>query len=67
MPCQDTPAVKFTYDAEVTAPEEFTVLMSALRGEVKNNKTTFNQPMPLPSYLVALAVGVLESRTLGPR
>ncbi|XP_047031004.1 leukotriene A-4 hydrolase isoform X1 [Helicoverpa zea] len=67
LPCQDTPAVKFTYDAEVTAPEEFTVLMSALRAGVKNNKTTFRQPMPLPSYLVALAVGVLESRTLGPR
>ncbi|KAJ8717999.1 hypothetical protein PYW07_005929 [Mythimna separata] len=67
LPCQDTPAVKFTYDAEVTAPEEFTVLMSALRGEAKSNKTTFRQPMPLPSYLVALAVGVLESRTLGPR
>ncbi|KAJ8717347.1 hypothetical protein PYW08_005746 [Mythimna loreyi] len=67
LPCQDTPAVKFTYDAEVTAPEEFTVLMSALRGEAANNKTTFRQPMPLPSYLVAIAVGVLESRTLGPR
>uniref|UniRef100_A0A2A4J1U2 Peptidase M1 leukotriene A4 hydrolase/aminopeptidase C-terminal domain-containing protein n=2 Tax=Heliothis virescens TaxID=7102 RepID=A0A2A4J1U2_HELVI len=67
LPCQDTPAVKFTYDAEVTAPEEFTVLMSALRGEVRNNKTTFRQPMPLPSYLVAIAVGVLESRSLGPR
>ncbi|CAB3234846.1 unnamed protein product [Arctia plantaginis] len=67
LPCQDTPAVKFTYDAEVTAPEEFTVLMSALRGEVRGSKTTFKQPMPLPSYLVAIAVGVLESRTLGPR
>ncbi|XP_026743180.1 leukotriene A-4 hydrolase isoform X2 [Trichoplusia ni] len=67
LPCQDSPAVKFTYDAEITAPEEFTVLMSALRGEVKSNKTTFRQPMPLPSYLVALAVGVLESRQLGPR
>ncbi|XP_075981670.1 leukotriene A-4 hydrolase isoform X2 [Anticarsia gemmatalis] len=67
LPCQDTPAVKFTYDAEVTAPEHFTVLMSALRGQVTANKTSFNQPMPLPSYLVAIAVGVLESRTLGPR
>ncbi|XP_059059571.1 leukotriene A-4 hydrolase-like isoform X2 [Achroia grisella] len=67
LPCQDTPAVKFTYDAEVTAPEEFTVLMSALRSEAKNNKTTFRQPVPIPSYLLALAVGVLEYRTLGPR
>ncbi|XP_026762950.2 leukotriene A-4 hydrolase isoform X2 [Galleria mellonella] len=67
LPCQDTPAVKFTYDAEVTAPEEFTVLMSALRGEAKNNKTSFRQPVPIPAYLLALAVGVLEYRTLGPR
>lgn len=67
LPCQDTPAVKFTYEAEVIAPEEFTVLMSAIRGETKGNKTTFSQPVPIPSYLLALAVGVLESRRLGPR
>ncbi|RVE44897.1 hypothetical protein evm_010444 [Chilo suppressalis] len=67
VPCQDTPAVKFTYDAEVTAPEEFTVLMSALRGEVRSNRTTFRQPVPIPSYLLAIAVGVLEQRSLGPR
>ncbi|KAJ0174026.1 hypothetical protein K1T71_010172 [Dendrolimus kikuchii] len=67
LPCQDTPAVKFTYDADVTAPEEFKVLMSALRGESRGNKTSFRQPTPLPAYLVAIAVGVLESRSLGPR
>lgn len=26
----------------------------------------FEQPLPIPSYLVALAVGELECRTLGP-
>ncbi|KAL0869686.1 hypothetical protein ABMA27_005933 [Loxostege sticticalis] len=67
LPCQDSPAVKFTYDAEVTAPEEFTVLMSALRGESRSTKTSFRQPVPIPSYLLAIAVGVLESRSLGPR
>lgn len=67
IPCQDTPAVKFTYDAEVTAPEEFTVLMSALRGESRGAKATFRQPVPIPAYLLAIAVGVLESRELGPR
>ncbi|CAH0764243.1 unnamed protein product [Diatraea saccharalis] len=67
IPCQDSPAVKFTYDAEVTAPEEFTVLMSALRGDVRSNKTSFRQPIPIPSYLLAIAVGVLEQRSLGPR
>ncbi|XP_053614355.1 LOW QUALITY PROTEIN: leukotriene A-4 hydrolase [Plodia interpunctella] len=67
LPCQDTPAVKFTYDAEVVAPAEFTVLMSALRGGTSGNKTEFRQPVPIPSYLLAIAVGVLESRSLGPR
>ncbi|GBP64418.1 Leukotriene A-4 hydrolase [Eumeta japonica] len=72
LPCQDTPAVKFTYDAQIKAPEEFTVLMSAIRDDnctlsSESKKTYFNQPVPIPSYLVALAVGVLEYRTLGPR
>ncbi|CAK1584714.1 unnamed protein product [Parnassius mnemosyne] len=67
LPCQDTPAVKFTYDAEVTAPEEFTVLMSAVRGENRNKTTMFQQSVPIPSYLLAIAVGVLEHRRLGPR
>ncbi|XP_045778042.1 leukotriene A-4 hydrolase [Maniola jurtina] len=67
LPCQDTPAVKFTYQAKVTAPAEFTVLMSAIRGEAANNTTSFNQPVPIPSYLLAIAVAVLENRKLGPR
>lgn len=27
----------------------------------------FEQPVPMPVYLVAIAVGCLESRKLGPR
>ncbi|XP_077293269.1 leukotriene A-4 hydrolase [Arctopsyche grandis] len=73
VPCQDTPAVKFTYSAEVTASNEFTVLMSALRtGKKKSvddthNVFSFNQPVPIPAYLIAIAIGALESRELGPR
>ncbi|XP_045502031.1 leukotriene A-4 hydrolase isoform X2 [Colias croceus] len=67
LPCQDSPAVKFTYNAEVTAPEPFTVLMSAIRGDSNSTTYTFRQPVPIPSYLLAIAVGVLESRELGPR
>ncbi|XP_037962086.2 leukotriene A-4 hydrolase isoform X3 [Plutella xylostella] len=66
LPCQDTPAVKFTYDAEVTAPAGFTVLMSALRTEGAG-ATSFRQPVPIPSYLLAIAAGRLEARSLGPR
>ncbi|CAG4947645.1 unnamed protein product [Colias eurytheme] len=67
LPCQDSPAVKFTYNAEVTAPEPFTVLMSAIRGDSNSTTFKFRQPVPIPSYLLAIAVGVLESRKLGPR
>lgn len=71
VPCQDTPAVKATYTAEVKAPSELVVLMSALRDGHKEegNGTVFRfcQPVPMPSYLIAIAVGALESREVGPR
>ena len=70
-PLQDTPAVKMTYTAELTVPVGMTALMSALR---EGNETTgewttfrFRQPVPIPSYLIALAVGDLTSRPLGNR
>ncbi|QQP32378.1 Leukotriene A4 hydrolaselike [Caligus rogercresseyi] len=75
MPCQDTPSIKSTYSAEITAPTELTVLMSAVRGEEKlvSRKgrelkvTSFLQKIPIQSYLVAIVAGRLESRELGPR
>lgn len=30
-------------------------------------KFSFKQPVPIPSYLIAIAVGNLESREVGPR
>lgn len=48
-----------------------TVLMSALLDDVTNTETTkiykFHQPIPVPSYLIAIAVGVLASKKIGPR
>lgn len=73
IPCQDSPASKVTYSAEVTVPEELTVLMSAVR-QVKQEKPgsdirkyRFEQKVPIPTYLIAIAVGHLESRRIGPR
>ncbi|PNF40549.1 Leukotriene A-4 hydrolase [Cryptotermes secundus] len=73
FPCQDTPSVKVTYTAEITAPPELTVLMSARRvgiptimpGGLKLHK--FEQPVPIPVYLVSIVVGHLESLKIGPR
>ncbi|XP_042225073.1 leukotriene A-4 hydrolase-like isoform X1 [Homarus americanus] len=71
VPCQDSPAVKIPYTAEVSAPSGLVVLMSALRDgqQEKENRAVyrFRQPVPMPSYLIAIAVGALESRKIGPR
>jgi len=71
-PCQDTPSVKATYSAAITAPSDLTVLMSAIReGEVAVEGAVavsrWKQEVPVQSYLIALAVGALERRTIGPR
>ncbi|XP_017491355.1 PREDICTED: leukotriene A-4 hydrolase [Rhagoletis zephyria] len=65
LPCQDTPAVKFTYEATVQHPKELTALMSALIEKKEAGVTTFKQDVPIPAYLLAIAIGDLVSRPLG--
>ncbi|CAM9119050.1 unnamed protein product [Pylaiella littoralis] len=75
LPCQDCPSVKITYEAKVTVPEWATCLMSALQSdepraaEEEEGRKTFSwtQSVPMPSYLIAVAVGELESREISPR
>uniref|UniRef100_A0A8C3Y078 Leukotriene A-4 hydrolase n=1 Tax=Catharus ustulatus TaxID=91951 RepID=A0A8C3Y078_CATUS len=74
FPCQDTPAVKLTYYAEISVPKELVALMSANRdGEAPDPEDSthkiyrFSQNVPVPCYLFALVVGALESRKIGPR
>ncbi|XP_067998884.1 leukotriene A-4 hydrolase [Melanerpes formicivorus] len=74
FPCQDTPAVKLTYCAEISVPKELVALMSANReGELPDPEDSsrkiyqFSQNVPIPCYLIALVVGALESRKIGPR
>lgn len=67
VPCQDTPSVKFTYNATIRHASELTALMSAIRLKGENGKTTFQQTVPIPSYLLAIAVGDLYSKQVGPR
>ena len=63
VPCQDTPAVKMPYSAEITAPADLTVLMSAVpQGDpqpASNGKRVhkFLQKIPIQSYLIAIAAG----------
>lgn len=72
VPCQDTPIARIAYQAEVTVPEGLTAVMSAgpTGDEALGNGShvyRFSMPQPIPSYLLALAVGRLESRELSPR
>jgi aminopeptidase N len=72
VPCPDSPSVRFTWEATVRAPAALEVLMSAERtaaSEPSEESRTFRFRMaqPIPSYLLAVAVGELERRELGPR
>jgi leukotriene-A4 hydrolase len=71
VPIQDTPRARVSYEAEVTVPPPLAAVMSAgPRGQRQSAAGTtyeFEMPQPIPPYLLALAVGNLESRDLSPR
>lgn len=73
VPLPDTAAVRLRYAASVTVPERLTAVMSAGPagegpGPRKGTRTyRFEMPQPIPSYLLALAVGDLRGRDLSGR
>ena len=69
VPCQDTPGVRFPYEATVRVPSQLMAVMSASNPTEKNAEGvySFSMEQPIPSYLLALAVGDLEFRSMGPR
>lgn len=68
IPCQDSPGVRYTYDATVKVREDLLALMSATNPTAKNETGVYHFKMaqPIPSYLMALAVGDIEYREVGP-
>ncbi|HEX2644810.1 MAG TPA: M1 family metallopeptidase [Thermoanaerobaculia bacterium] len=68
IPLQDTPGVRFTYDATVRVPAKLMAVMSAENPMKKSADGVyrFRMPQRIPSYLMALGVGNLEFRPLGP-
>ena len=69
IPIQDTPGNRITYSAKVKAPKDLMVVMSATNPQEKNAEGVYNFEMKqrIPSYLIAMAIGDLEFRTLGKR
>lgn len=68
---QDTPAIKITYDSKVKVTNDFVVKMSANETRVDQVDADhkvyyFKNDIKIASYLIAIAVGDLEYRSLGP-
>lgn len=69
VPLQDTPQVRFTYSAHVTAPKDAMVLMSADNdpNAVRDGDYSFKMPQKIPSYLLAIAAGDLVFKPISAR
>ena len=69
VPCQDSPGVRMTYEATIHDPRGLLALMSAENPtrDSPDGVYHFKMPQPIPSYLLALAVGEIAFKPLGPR
>lgn len=68
IPLQDSPANRLTYSAKVKVPKDLMAVMSAENPTKKSEDGVyeFKMEQPIPCYLIAIAVGNLTYRKLGP-
>ena len=73
IPTQDSPGIRQTWEARITAPKPLDVVMSGVRqGEPEDlgdgrRAFRFVMDKPVPPYLIALAAGDIDFQALGPR
>lgn len=75
IPTQDSPGIRQTWTATVTVPEGFVPVMSAqmLDGATGTpapqgrRNFRFRMDNPVPPYLIAIAIGDLKFKQVGPR
>jgi aminopeptidase N len=72
IPTQDSPGIRQTWEARITAPKPLDVVMSGIsQGEPEDlgdrRAFRFKMDKPVPPYLIAIAAGDIDFRALGPR
>ena len=71
LPIQDTPAVKITTSMGLTVPKPLFALDSGIyQSKIDNGNSVtyfYEQKVPIPSYLIALAAGAIEERVISDR
>jgi leukotriene-A4 hydrolase len=70
IPLQDSPNIRVTYSARVRTPKGLLALMSAAGNSqtaTRNGDYRFSMDKPIPPYLIAIAVGDLQFKSLSKR
>ncbi len=69
VPCQDSPRIRITYSAVIHTSDNLRAVMSAVNDPKAKRTGTYHfaMPNPIPSYLMAIAIGDLDFQALGKR